>query len=65
MKKKKLALRKLSFEKTVVADLNKSEQANVQGGIATFGTRCETYYETCQTIPYTQMHCVPCLAGTL
>ncbi|RAJ08756.1 hypothetical protein LX64_01410 [Chitinophaga skermanii] len=53
MKKKKINLSKLSFEKTVVADLNKAQQFSVKGGEpATLQIpQCQTRWLPCETKP--------------
>ncbi|RAJ08762.1 hypothetical protein LX64_01416 [Chitinophaga skermanii] len=61
MKKKKVTLAKLNFDKSVVAVLNVTELQQVKGGIDTInGTRCATRVETCNTFPYTEEACVFC-----
>ncbi|RAJ08764.1 natural product precursor [Chitinophaga skermanii] len=61
MKKKKLQLAKLTFDKNVVAVLNEQEMTALLGGAATNNTLCATQPVTCQTIPYTQMNCRKCI----
>ncbi|RAJ08758.1 hypothetical protein LX64_01412 [Chitinophaga skermanii] len=66
MKKKKLTLQKLSFEKSVVAQLSVTQQGNVKGGVDTIQSRCQTYYQTCESTPYTEKdYCVRCNTNTL
>ncbi|RAJ08772.1 hypothetical protein LX64_01426 [Chitinophaga skermanii] len=62
MKKRKLTLAKLSFEKSVVAVLNKAQQSELHGGTSgdTHGSVCITYYQTCESVPYTQFKCFKC-----
>ncbi|WP_394337180.1 class I lanthipeptide [Chitinophaga skermanii] len=49
-------LAKLSFEKSVVAVLNKAQQSELHGGTSggTHGSVCISYYQTCESVPYTQ-----------
>ncbi|RAJ08761.1 hypothetical protein LX64_01415 [Chitinophaga skermanii] len=60
MKKKKLQLAKLNFEKATLAILNPSDQQQVKGGLDTINGRCYTRAASCETIPYTQMMCILC-----
>lgn len=65
MKKKTTIGKKMSFNKTTIAQLNPQQQAEIAGGIPTttitLSKVCkETHYETCNTFPYTQEICVFC-----
>ncbi|NML39895.1 hypothetical protein HHL17_22030 [Chitinophaga sp. G-6-1-13] len=65
MKKKAVIGKKMSFNKTTVAQLNAQQQDQIAGGIptttATFTKICqETRYASCNTFPYTQEICVFC-----
>ncbi|SKA37981.1 hypothetical protein SAMN04488128_104372 [Chitinophaga eiseniae] len=65
MKKKTTIGKKMSFNKTTIAQLNPQQQAEIAGGIPTttitISKVCkETRYETCNTFPYTQEICVFC-----
>ncbi|RAJ08766.1 hypothetical protein LX64_01420 [Chitinophaga skermanii] len=64
MKKKKLQLSKLNFDKAVIAVLNQQAQDAIVGGAATMTTRCQTEPQTCQTIHYTERLCVFCASPT-
>ncbi|RAJ08760.1 hypothetical protein LX64_01414 [Chitinophaga skermanii] len=61
MKKRKLQLSKLSFEKTVVALLSTQDQAKLQGGTLVTITDCHTWMQSCETVPVTDMYCKICL----
>ncbi|RAJ08763.1 hypothetical protein LX64_01417 [Chitinophaga skermanii] len=60
MKKKKIQLSKLNFDKNTVAVLSTQQSGNVVGGAATNGTGCATEPITCVTIPYTKRQCAFC-----
>ena len=65
MKKKTVIGKKMSFNKTTIAQLSTQQQNQIAGGIptttATYSKICqETRYESCNTFPYTQEICVFC-----
>ncbi|WP_206156119.1 class I lanthipeptide [Chitinophaga fulva] len=61
MKKKTAIGKKMSFNKTTIAQLNTQQQAQIAGGIITRVLQCqETRQISCETIPYTQDACVIC-----
>lgn len=63
MKKKKMtAEKKLHFGKSAVAVLSASEKGMLAGGRPplTLDRKCQTYYETCMTYPYTVPECIAC-----
>lgn len=62
MKKKAALQKKLLLDKNIIASLSKDKQYMIAGGApVTMNPRCQTWAETCQTIPYTQNACVPCM----
>ncbi|NSL90913.1 hypothetical protein ECE50_029080 [Chitinophaga sp. Mgbs1] len=63
MKKRKISIeRKLSFNKATIASLNPAQQHHIEGGAPiTFQINCQTRQVTCQTIPYTERLCRPCM----
>ncbi|RAJ08759.1 hypothetical protein LX64_01413 [Chitinophaga skermanii] len=64
MKKKKIQLSKLNFEKSVIAQLNPIQQSDLKGGAATVNSLCRTtYYQTCESYPFTEDFCVRCNTG--
>ncbi|WP_281392412.1 class I lanthipeptide [Chitinophaga varians] len=63
MKKKTVIGKKMSFNKTTIAQLNTHQQAQIAGGMAIYtrDIRCwETRDISCETVPYTQEACVVC-----
>ncbi|QJB31830.1 class I lanthipeptide [Chitinophaga oryzae] len=63
MKKKATIGKKMSFNKTTIAQLNTFQQTLIAGGMLpiTRQIEClETRQATCVTIPYTQEVCVFC-----
>ncbi|QJB31828.1 class I lanthipeptide [Chitinophaga oryzae] len=63
MKKKKMtAEKKLHFGKSAVAVLSASEKEMLAGGLppVTLDRKCQTYWDTCSTYPYTSPECIPC-----
>nr|WP_295864125.1 class I lanthipeptide [uncultured Chitinophaga sp.] len=63
MKKKATIGKKMSFNKTTIAQLNTAQQTLIAGGMPplTFQVQCiETREASCNTIPYTQQACVLC-----
>nr|WP_295864131.1 class I lanthipeptide [uncultured Chitinophaga sp.] len=63
MKKKKMsAEKKLHFGKSSVAVLSAAEKEMLAGGFRpeTFDQKCQTYWDTCSTYPYTRPVCVAC-----
>jgi hypothetical protein len=62
--KKKISLEKKLFcNKTTIAVLTNEQRQILAGGVApvTYLPKCYTRQETCMTIPYTEMACVPCV----
>ncbi|RAJ08608.1 hypothetical protein LX64_01261 [Chitinophaga skermanii] len=62
MKKKKLVLgKKLMIQKGTVANLSGQQLSDIKGGApVTLRSPCATYFQSCDTIPYTQQFCVIC-----
>lgn len=61
MKKKANLQKKLSINKTIVANLSKDNMQLLAGGaVLTRSDRCATGGGSCETIPYTQWACVLC-----
>lgn len=64
MKKKVAIPKKMSFNKTTIAHLNAQQQLFIAGGMppVTKQLTCDaqTRQITCETVPFTEDHCVVC-----